>query len=248
MSVKEGGKSASKASNKAMKKLNLNDIVQHNFSSKEYVEAIFPKRQIVLHHTVSGDSVNGDITWWLKDKKRVGTCILIAHTGTIHQVFSSKFWAYHLGENGKDHIHMGLKYQRNDMNSIGIEIDSWGGLCKHVITGEWHPAKWDKVAKRMVANDRVKAIPKDQVQEYPEKYRGFFGFEKYTTEQIESLRQLLVYWGEVYDIPLTYDDTMWDLSKNALSGKAGVYSHTSYRSDKSDVHPQPELIEMLKSL
>jgi hypothetical protein len=41
---------------------------------------------------------------------------------------------------------------------------------------------------------------------------------------------------------------MWDLSNDALAGKKGVYTHVSFRTDKSDMHPQPELIEMLKNL
>ena len=41
---------------------------------------------------------------------------------------------------------------------------------------------------------------------------------------------------------------MWEVSAEALKGKQGVWSHTSFRFDKSDIHPQPEIIEMLKSL
>jgi hypothetical protein len=41
---------------------------------------------------------------------------------------------------------------------------------------------------------------------------------------------------------------MWDVSKNALSGKPGIYTHVSYRKDKSDCVPQPELITALQSL
>ena len=216
-----------------MKELDLKSIVQHNFSAREFVKEVHEKKQIVLHHTVSGDSINGDINWWLNDKKRIGTCILIARDGTIHQVFSSKYWAYHLGENGKDHIKMGLPYRRNDMNSIGIEIDSWGGLKKK--DGKWYSS----------ANT---VIPSEKIQEYPEGFRGYYGFEKYTDEQIESVRQLLVFWNKTYGIPLDYNADMWDLSYDALAGKSGVFTHTSYRSDKSDCHPQPELINMLKSL
>ncbi len=62
------------------------------------------------------------------------------------------------------------------------------------------------------------------------------------------MRQLLVYWGERYEIPLTYNEDMWDVSDRALAGQDGVWSHTSYRSDKSDIHPQPEMIAMLKAL
>ena len=40
----------------------------------------------------------------------------------------------------------------------------------------------------------------------------------------------------------------WNISSNALSGKNGIYTHVSYREDKSDMHPQAELIAMLQSL
>jgi len=226
--------------------LDLNKIVQHRFSEKEYKKVIFPKRQVVLHHTVSGDNVDGDITWWLKDGKRIGTCILVARDGTIHQVFSSKYWAYHLGENGKDHAKVGLKYQRNDMGSIGIEIDSWGGLVQDKETKLWYPAKWDTVKRKMIPNKNVKAI--ENVTQYQNGYRGFFGFETYTDAQIEAVKDLLEFWSKTYDIPLDYNEDMWDISAKALSGKAGVFSHTSFRSDKSDCHPQTELIKMLQSL
>jgi len=91
-------------------------------------------------------------------------------------------------------------------------------------------------------------IPTENVQVYEKSYRGYFGFEKYTTKQIETVKELLLLWKERYNITLTYNEDMWDVSKDALTGKPGVWTHTSYRSDKSDCHPQPELVEMLKSL
>jgi hypothetical protein len=41
---------------------------------------------------------------------------------------------------------------------------------------------------------------------------------------------------------------MWDLDNEALTGKNGVFTHVTYRADKSDMHPQPELIAMLTKL
>ena len=230
----QGGEIAGKL-NGTKKELDISKIVQHDFTEREYMKDVYPKKQIVLHHTVSGEGVGGDVNWWLKDGSRVGTCILIARDGTIHQVFSSKYWAYHLGENGKDHTKMGVPYQRNDMKSIGIEIDSWGGLTYYPEFDRWQSYTGT-------------IVPTEDVEVYEDKFRGYFGFEKYTPEQIESVRQLLVYWSDHYDIPLDYHSDMWDLSVNALSGRSGVYTHTSYRSDKSDCHPQAELIEMLKVL
>ena len=45
-----------------------------------------------------------------------------------------------------------------------------------------------------------------------------------------------------------YKKDMWDISRSALSGSPGIYTHVSYRKDKSDCHPQKDLIENLKNL
>jgi hypothetical protein len=58
----------------------------------------------------------------------------------------------------------------------------------------------------------------------------------------------LAYWNEKFGIPLDYNADMWDVTNNALDGKPGIWTHNSYRTDKSDCHPQPELIKMLQTL
>ena len=222
---------------KVLKKLNLSEIISVKLPENQYIREAHKKNQIVLHHTVSGQGVNGDISWWRQTTDRVGTAIIVGWDGKIYQCFGSKYWAYHLG----------LKTSNNkslNQGTIGIEIDAWGGLVRS--NRQWYPAKYDKTTKKFIANTGF--APIQHVQTYPEGYRGFFGFEKYTDAQIESVRQLLVFWGERYDIPLEYDDDMWDISSNALAGESGIWSHVSYRNDKSDCHPQPELISMLKSL
>jgi len=208
-----------------------------DFPVNQYYRERQIKNQIVLHHTVSGQGVDGDISWWRSTVERIATAIIIGWDGKIYQCFNSKYWGHHLG------IHASNNRKLNEQ-SIGIEIDSWGGLVRR--GKQWYPAKWDAKLNRNVANTKAKPI--ENVQLYPDGYRGFYGFEKYTDEQIEAVRQLLVFFCEKYDIPLDYDSTMFNISEKALSGKSGIWSHTSFRTDKSDIHPQPELIEMLKSL
>jgi len=217
-----------------LNKLNLKDIIQVDFPNDQYVRKQSDKKQIVLHHTVSGQGVNGDIAWWRQTTQRIGTQIIVDWEGKIYQCFSSKYWAYHLGAGN----------YKLDKHSIGIEIDSWGGLVKH--NRSWYPAKWDKKNKKYIANLAHKPIK--NVQKYPKGFRGFYGYEKYTDKQIEAVRKLLVYWNEQYDIPLDYNEDMFDVSDKALDGQDGVWTHVSFREDKSDCHPQPELIDMLKSL
>lgn len=218
-------------------KLNLNDIIQVEFPDNQYMREQTNKKQIVLHHTVSGQGVDGDIAWWRQTVERIGTAVIVGWDGKIYQCFSTKYWAHHLGTHAANNKAL-------NMASIGVEIDAWGGLME--LDGKWYPAKWDDKLKKNVPNTRV--MPIQNVQKYPNKYRGFYGYERYTDAQIESVRKLLVYWGERYGIPLDYNDDMWSVSNKAMSGTPGIWTHVSFRNDKSDCHPQAELIEMLKSL
>ncbi len=222
---------------KVLEKLNLKEIVSVKLPEDQYIREAYKKNQIVIHHTVSGQGVNGDISWWRQTTDRVGTAIIVGWDGKIYQCFGSKYWAYHLG------LHTSNNKALNK-GTIGIEIDAWGGLVR--TNRQWYPAKWDKELKKFVANTKV--APIQNVQVYEQGFRGFYGFEKYTDAQIEAVRQLLVFWNDRYDIPLDYKEDMWDISNRALAGEDGVWTHVSYRKDKSDCHPQPELINMLKSL
>ena len=221
----------------AIGKLNLSEIITVDFPDDQYKKEETQKKQIVIHHTVSGQGVDGDISWWRQTTDRVGTAIIVGWDGKIYQCFSSKYWAHHLGTHAANNTEL-------NMASIGIEIDAWGGLVR--TNRLWYPAKWDETLKQNVANTAVRPITNVQVYEQP--FKGFYGFEKYTDAQIEAVRKLLVFWSEKYSIPLGYNQDMWALSTKALSGQAGVWTHVSFREDKSDCHPQPELIQMLKSL
>lgn len=193
----------------------------------KYYKEIYPKKQVVLHHTVSGPGIRGDLVTWAKYKSQIGVCIIIDRDGTMHQLFPSKYWAYHLGVHGK----------YLDKHSIAIELDNWGQLTK----------KSD--GYYTIYGNRVE-VP---VTYYEEGFRGQNYFESYTDEQLESVAGLLKLWNERYDIPLDYKEDMWDVSDRALAGDPGIWTHVSYRPypsrhNKWDCHPQPELIEMLKSL
>jgi len=232
-----------------LKKLNLSEIKTVHFPDDQYYKIPTEKNQIVLHHTVSGEGVEGDIRWWLMTKERIATHLILDWKGVIYQCYSSKYWGHHLGVkqlflNSQGFADYKTRNRQLNKNSIGIEIDSWGGLVEY--QDKWYPAKWDKKKKKNIPNLGVKPIK--NVVKYSNGFRGFYGYEKYTDEQIESLRQVLVYFNEKYGISLKYNEDMWDVSKKALAGKNGIWTHVSYRLDKSDLHPQEELITMLKNL
>ena len=210
-------------------------IVQQQLKESQYYKEVTPKKILVLHHTVSGVGVAGDIAWWNKTPEKVGTPFIIDRTGVIYQVFDEKYWIHHLGI--KQHLltQFGSTVSNTRLNqlSIGIEIDSWGGLTRR--DGKWY-------------NTAAKVVPDCDVVQYPQGYRGYNAYERYTPQQIQSVKELLIHLGKKHGISLKYNPDMWELNRRALVGYHGVWSHTSYRPDKSDVHPQLELIEMLKSL
>ena len=231
------------------------------FPEQNYIRKEVPKRQIVLHHTVSGEGSGNDILWWEREVARTGTQVatsfILTRDGTILQLFSSKYWAWHLGIDEsllKEYGTPGIDNTLLNSQSVGIEIDSWGGLINS--GGEWFPA----------GSPKSKPIPIKNVIEYkaPDYSNGFHGykaFEKYTDAQIESLRVLITaikkgnpgieldymgdkMWG-------TYDTSTnkWLAEKQAYSAmNSGIWTHVSFRPDKSDCHPQTELKNLLKTL
>ena len=224
--------------------LDLAKIKQVPLSKTQYIATETKKLQIVLHHTAGNSSGPGTIKMWnTDDRGRIATCVTISgkglskdtFDGEICQAFSSKFWAYHLGIKPDVFRANGLPYKSLDPLAIGIEVCNWGPLT----------LKADGKYYNYV--DRV--VPADQVCELAVPYKGHKYYHAYTDAQIESICQLLVYWSKLWNIPLDYsEDDLWAVSKKALSGEPGLYTHNSYRKDKSDVSPQPKLITMLKNL
>lgn len=228
--------------NKMNTKLDLSKIKQVPLKDSEYIPEISAKTQIVLHHTAGNSSGVNVVHDWDNDKMgRVATCVVISGKGAknspdgeIVQCFSSKHWAYHLGIKKEVFEAHGLPYKNIDKLSIGIEICNWGYLT-------FKNGKYYNYVNR--------EIPADEVTALDQPYKGFRFFHKYTDAQIESVRQLLEYWKEIYAIDLSFDySQLFEVNKKALEGENGLYTHNSYRMDKTDAYPCPRLIRMLKNL
>jgi len=183
------------------------------------------KNQIVLHHTAGGGNADNVIHGWDFNPERVGTAYVIDSLGIVKTAFEDQYWAYHLGLKSISNTQL-------NKNSIGIEVCNWGQL--------------KKVGDKYL-NYINKEVPADQVVQIA-KFRGFEYYHKYNDLQLAALRKLILELCAKYSINRTYNSDMWDISQNALSGKNGIYTHVSYRTDKNDMSPQFNLIEMLKNL
>lgn len=213
----------------------MNLLKIKNFPLNQYYQEIYNKKIIVLHHTVSGDNHTGDVNWWINTPEKVGTPYIIDRNGDVVETFDPKFWIHHLGIKQETLKKYGSNVTNNKLNqiSIGIELDSWGALTFK--NGKYYTFSG-------------KEIPLEKVQIYDKPFRGSKYYEKYTNEQLSSLKELLLKLKTEFEIKLYYFENMFETNKQALNGYHGVFTHVSYREDKSDCHPQPELIQMLKSI
>ena len=189
--------------------------------SNNHFKIITEKKQIVLHHT-AGSTADGAITWWqqrLSGKGTVSTPIVIAPDGKVIMLYNINYYAHHLGVKGRSDL---------DKKSIGIEVVSRGFLTQ----------------------EQANRLPAAEVIEYQQPFRGQTLYHRYTPAQIETLAQLLPTISQLNAIPIQKYSRQdyFEISKNALSGTPGVYTHVSYNPEKSDLHPQPEIIQLLTAL
>ncbi|PKP20734.1 MAG: hypothetical protein CVU04_03250 [Bacteroidetes bacterium HGW-Bacteroidetes-20] len=212
------------------------DTPRDLYSKKEHV-----KKQICLHHTVSGEGYSGDVATMFK--RGYVPAYMIERNGNIHQFYDEKYSGTHLGIPAETFSSRGIPYQKLDLSCIGIELDSWGFVLPH--KGKFYPAKLED-GKFVPRLDGAPLI--NYPEQYCTKYRKFEFYERYTPQQLASLEKLLTFLMAKHSIKNTYISDMWDVCNRALKGYEGVFSHTSYRKDKFDVHPQPELVTLLKSL
>lgn len=187
---------------------------------------------VCIHHT-AGSSISSSIAWWNQTPERIATTFAIDRDGTTYQLFPLDHWAYHLHVTAKaNKVWSGYKKLNHDKTSIGIELANWGQLTPR--NGKFYN----------YLNREVKDVIK-----LDKPYKGFQYWEPYTKEQIESLRKLLLTLVDLYDIPLKTDyKDIFEINKDALDMKPGIYSHTSYSTLKVDIFPDPKLLNMLNSL
>jgi N-acetyl-anhydromuramyl-L-alanine amidase AmpD len=209
-------------------------ITQCKFKEGQYIKQVTKKNQIYLHHTAGGNDGYAVYKWWEMNKERIATHFVIGADGTILQGYDLKYWAFHLGAKESTFNSQGVRWRSLDKQSIGIELCNWGQLTKR--DGQYYN----------YVNGKVDA---DEVTILDEPFKGFSYYHAYTDEQIESLRKLIIHIKDQTGIDTKVNfSQLWDISKEALKGTPGIYTHNSVRRDKNDVYPCPKLIRMLQEL
>lgn len=216
-------------------------IIRNFLPFNQYVhDSEFVPEMIFLHHT-AGASINSSIDYWKNSKDRVGVHFCIDRNGETYQCIPlERAWAYHLyvaSPGNKIDRRFKKLSSLYDKKSIGIELAGFGYV-------DLFNNKFINCYGQVVDSKKVIKLDKP--------YKGKLYWENYTDEQIESLKNLLLYLLDSFPkiakgLKSNYED-IFTINEDALNLKPGIYSHTSVRTDKWDLYPNPNLITMLNEL
>lgn len=215
----------------------------------EYIKSSTKKNTIWLHHTAGGSRPDWSIGGWEADYKidknnnkipvTVGTSYVIGRRssstgdetwdGKILKAFDDKFWNYHLG--------ISKKSLELNSKSIAIELCNYGPLVLHK-----DGIFYNYVNKPVMDIDVVKL---------DNPFRGYSYYEKYTNAQLEQTRKLIIYLINKHGIEINstgkIDEKWFDYNEEWFK-TGGIRSHSQVRTDKFDIFPQKEMIQMLNSI
>jgi hypothetical protein len=218
------------------------DIDEYHLPKGEYLEGDYKNDYIILHHTAGGANPRVVVDGWSKDCiGKVATEFVVGgqncktgnvkYDGQIVRAFPEGCQGYHIGSSGSSHM---------NTHAVGIEICNFGYI------------KDGKTYTGTVADS-------NQIVSLDSPFRGFSQWHKYSDEQINAVRDLILYISNRDNIDLHEGLYRWineegvmkafDFHMDAYEGNVkGLLTHTNIRKDKFDCSPQPNLVDMIMTL
>ena len=233
------------------------EIKEYLLPPKEYLKGPTKKEYLFLHHTAGWHNPYNTIDQWAKDTRgQIATEFVMGgpsvkgddfkFDGEIVKCIPDGGYGWHLGANGSQTMHK---------NSVGIEVCNFGQLTKG---GYTKSGKFITKDPKKFYTYSGAEVHESQIVTLKEKFRGYDTWHRYSDEQIESLRDLILFIAnrDSIDIRKGLIEEIkksgvkgFDFNPNAFNGKVkGMWTHTNTRKDKFDMFPQQELIDMLLSL
>lgn len=171
------------------------------------------KQRIVVHFTAG--YLKGDMAALTRKDNHVSVPFVVARDGTIYQLFSSKYWSYHLGKGAKGgNEAMSKSAVAIELSNVaylrekdGTLVDPYGALyCKPTET--------------------------EAFQQLGKAYRGYTRFATHTDAQYTSLINLLRYLTATYDIPAAFlpEDKRYDVYADVAKFR-GITTHVNYQPE-----------------
>ncbi len=202
--------------------------------SKYYYAVEHPKQRIVLHFTAG--QLRSDLSALTRDNYHVSVAFVIARSGMIYQLFSSKYWSGHIGKG------IGNEGTGNaqDKCTIGIELSNYGYLTRRDGNLEtYYSRQRDAQGREGPADVYCSLDDSVAYQKIDTPFRGQSYYASFTAEQMDSLVILLRYLTAQYNIPRAFlaEPGRYKATEDVLAFK-GIVSPINYRpSGKWDIGP-----------
>jgi hypothetical protein len=218
-----------------------NIIINKDFLPKgEYMNGPTKKEWLFLHHTAGWNDPYKVIKSWGRDNRgAIATEFVLGgpsitnndnkFDGEIVQAFPEGGYGWHLGT-GNNEMHR---------NSVGIEVCNFGYI---------------KDGKTYTGN----VVNPNQIVELKQPFRKYKQWHKYSDNQLNALKNLILYIAnrDNIDVRKGLPELIKTMGVDAfdfvnikhVETNKGLWNHTNVRSDKFDMFPQQELIDMLLSL
>ncbi len=235
------GSMPEKEPNKSYRSKEGLEIEEYFLSPEDYKAGPTAKEYLFLHHTAGWENPFTVIEDWGSDS--IGTIATEfvmggssvkgsrdTYDGKVVQAFPSGAYAWHLGKNGSQFMHT---------HSVGIEVCNFG----YVVDGKtWAGSE----------------VVEEQIVTLDEAFREHRTWHRYSDQQIENLRLLILHIADRDNIDVRKGlveevkkkgAAAFEFNQDAFYGKVkGMWTHTNTRTDKFDMFPQQELLDMLVGL
>jgi N-acetyl-anhydromuramyl-L-alanine amidase AmpD len=189
-----------------------------------FFKEVNDKKQIVLHFTMG--NIAGDIRTLTGERGRISVPYVIARDGTIYRLFSSEYWAHHLGVKDAElspHASSGPALSKQ---TIGIELSNYGPLT---LKGTDLYTEYNTWYCTLADTTQYTVLDKP--------YRDYKYYAAYTELQYDSLTILLRFLTAAYGIPRKFLAETARFEKNVKNtlNFSGIVSHVNYRDGKTDI-------------
>lgn len=128
-----------------------------------------------------------------------------------------------------------------------IAIENVGPVVR-AANGDFYPAVLDCDGRKWLADESREPVrvPYEFCSCSP--YRGCQHWEMVGDKQLASLRVLVKDMMTERGMSFRYDNQLGDVCPGALRGNDGIFFASSFDKRRMDIHPQVEILNMIKSL
>lgn len=198
-----------------------------------FYKEVFPKKRIVVHHTAG--YLRGDIAALTRKDNHVSVPFVVARDGTVYNLWSSRYWSYHLGK--------GAEGGNSEMSrsSVAIELSNLG----------WLRPKGDTLVT--YSGDPYCTLDdRDAYRKLDKPFRSYVYYATFTDAQYRSLGSLLRYLTRTFDIPAEFlPEPQRYAVHPGVDRFRGITTHVNYQPEsygKWDIGPAFDWARVIASL